>query len=246
LAERHHGGPPLALALVRFPERAQLRFGRRDRFEGALLPQLVLEPLAQDGAALALGQPASPLLGTAEPGESQLPRLISDATTPRSSVLDRLLHFLLRHLHRRVTLGLLDEQLHVDQGSENAAPQRVASRRILRHHLACRLRLGQLFFELRREYRSRPDDGHDPIHRHGRLGARRHRQDGREHQAVSPPRGQRHHCTTRRDGGRWSTEQFEPALSELQPEPAAAALDSPPLRAMSVMSPSCESITEIR
>src|SRR5216117_2532179 len=112
------GGRPLGLLLpVRLPERPHLGVRRRNRPQFPLLLESLDQPLLQDRATLLVGEPATPFLFGHEPGRAKLRLELRDRGELLAHVLDglldRVLHFLVRHLDRGVALRLLHQQLLV-------------------------------------------------------------------------------------------------------------------------------------
>src|SRR5437867_2166028 len=109
---------------------------RRNRPQFPLLLESLDQALLQDRATLLVGEPAAPFLFGHEPGRAKLRLELRDRGELLAHVLDglldRVLHFLVRHLDRGVALRLLHQQLLIHHLREDLAPRGVAPRRVPR------------------------------------------------------------------------------------------------------------------
>src|SRR6185437_6685518 len=217
LAERDGRRSFGLLRAVRLPERPHLGVRRRNRPQLPLLLQPLDQPLLQDRATLLVGEPTTPFLLGHEPGRAQLRlelrgrrELLAHVL---NSLLDRVLHFLVRHLDGGVPLRLLHQQLLVHHLREDLVPRGVPPRGVLRDLGALRLRQDELLFHLRREDRLRADDRHDAVHR--AVGRR--------------PALRRHARRRGRQGGKRRHEEGQDARTHVNAAPAGRR--SPPRRA---------------
>ena len=167
LPERHRRGPLGLRGALLVPELAHLPVGRVDRLQLALLPQELKQPVSQDLAPLLLGQEATPLFDRREARQPELrvERRVVRVVAPNAPhrLLDRLLHLLVRDLDGGVPLGLLNQDLVLDDLQQDLLARGGPAGRIGRHRLALRLGGDEHLLDLRLEDRLAADDRHDAV-----------------------------------------------------------------------------------